>query len=430
MDGDSGGKSGEMKRKKDFVLDTNVFIHDPEALESFEDNDVIIPIMVIEELDDLKSGVGEVPYSARKALRSIGYYSKKGDVSKGVGLPGGGKLRVETIGINYFSENKPDNLIVSCAIELAKDQAKNVILVSKDTGVRIKAEAKGVRAQDYRRDKTSLFQKYGKILNGQDYANGILSVRYFQNSNGDIDRFWDKDSSISIRKRSDVFGVSPKNIEQACALDALTSPDVSIIALTGKAGAGKTFLALAAALHQVTKNKKDRQFEQVIVARPTIPMSGYDLGFLPGDVAEKIDPWMHPIYDNLSALVKNDIDPGPGKNCASRHGGYEELIHQGFLSIVALTYIRGRSLPRKYVIIDEAQNLRPLDVKTIVTRLGEGSKIVFAGDLGQIDTPYLDAESNGLAYLIARLINEPDFCYLNFEKSARSKLADRMAALL
>jgi len=416
------------RRKKTFVLDTNILIHDYNALESFEENDVVIPIKVIEELDNFKSGAGEVPYCARKALRIVGIYSGRGDISRGVRLPGGGCLRVEIDEKNHFREAKSDNLIISCAMALKENHASHVVIVSKDTSVRIKAGTMNVSAQDYKQDKTTLFQKYGSVLTEKDYNNGILSVRY-QCQGEEIYRIWSNDLQCSIRKNRDINGISPKNIGQTCAVDALTSPDISVVALTGKAGSGKTLLALAASLHQMTK-KSGLLYDKVMVARPPVPMNGYDLGFLPGDLLEKIDPWMQPIYDNLEVLYKTPKDTDEHRNIGRReYKSYQYLIDKGFLEIGNLTYIRGRSLPGRYVIIDEAQNLRPLDVKTLVTRLGEGSKIVFTGDLGQIDTPYLNAESNGLAYLIARLINEDDFCYLNLEKSARSTLADRMAIL-
>ncbi len=425
MADESDSNSGE---KKTFVLDTNVLIHDPSALSSFEENDVLIPIMVIEELDNLKSGVGVVPYSARKALKSIWSFMK-GRIVEGAELPGGGKL---TIGIgkrNHFSEKNADNLIISCALDLKKKKVKNVVMISKDAGVRIKSEAMGIQAQDYERDKTSMFSRYGKILNGEDYANGIFSVRYQQLEDGkEILRFWGEGCNCSIRTERSLFGISPKNIEQICAMDALVSPDIHVVALTGRAGTGKTLLALAAALQQTTKN--DPLFDKVVVARPTVPMNGYELGFLPGDLIEKINPWMRPIYDNLEFLTKTSKDKSGNKDTKKNYPNYQYLIDSEVLEIESLTHIRGRTLPKNYIIIDEAQNLRPLDAKTLVTRLGYGSKIIFTGDLDQIDTPYLDKESNGLAFLIARSINEEDFCFLNLEKSVRSDVADRFAKIL
>jgi len=387
----------------------------------------VIPLICIEELDDLKSGYGEVPYSARKALRKIRKYALEGDISEGILLPGGGTLKVISGKENFFIESKPDNLIVSCAIELKNKGASNVIVVSKDAAVMIKSGAMDIPAQDYKRDKTTLFKKYGFVLQNEEYNNGILSVRYQQRGD-DFFRIWGKDSEDIIRIGRELNDISPKNIEQACAIDALTNPDIKVVALTGKAGSGKTLLALAAATHQVTK--KCPLFKKVLVMRPPVPIHGYDMGFLPGDISEKIDPWMQPIYDNLDVLYPTPVDGGESKGARSQHKSYQFLIEKKQLDIGNLTYIRGRSLPEQYIIVDEAQNLRPNDMKTLATRLGEGSKIVFTGDLDQIDTPYLDAESNGLAYLIARLINEEDFCYLRMKKSARSSLADRMAELL
>ncbi|HPN54873.1 MAG TPA: PhoH family protein [Candidatus Moranbacteria bacterium] len=429
MDTESGNKSKKSRKnsgKKTFVLDTNVPIHDYTAPFTFEDNHVVIPIMVIEELDNMKSGFGLIPYSARKALKKI-WDLVKGNVGKEAPLPGGGTLQVIVEKENYFSENNADNLIISSAIGLKNAGVPNVVVISKDTGVRIKAEAMGIPAQDYEKDKSSLFQKYGSVLEKDDYINGILSVRYQVQKNGEILRIWGKDENCPIRKR-DLFGLSPKNIDQICAMDALTSPDIHAVALTGIAGSGKTLLALAASLHQATK--AGNLFDRVIVARPTIGL-GYDLGFLPGDIDEKIDPWMAPIYDNLEFLIKNPDDMSGGKNPQNKnYDGFQFLIDKKILKIAALQHMRGRTLPRTDFIIDESQNTRPIDVKTLATRLGEGSKIVFTGDMDQIDTPYLDAESNGLAHLIAKLINEPDFCYLNLKTSVRSDFADRMARLL
>jgi PhoH-like ATPase len=412
--------------KKTFVLDTNVLIHDPTALLSFKENDVAIPITVIEELDSLKSGTGLVPYSARKALKKIWEILKEGNF-KGAPIPGGGKLSIEINKSNYFEEKNADNSIISCAMELKKKGVKNVVLISKDTGVRVKAMAIKMKSQDYERDKTSLFQRYGKILTKEDYTNGIKSVRYFQENKDTIWRFWEKDERFEIRSARDLEGITPRNIEQICAIDALTCPDIKVVALTGKAGTGKTLLALAAALHQTTKN--DPLFDKVLVARPPVPM-GYEMGFLPGDLSDKIDPWMSPIYDNLEFLIKTSKDTSGNKETKKKYKSYQYLIESGFLEIASLSHMRGRSLPKNCIILDESQNLRPLDAKTMVTRLGEGSKIIFTGDLDQIDTPYLDAESNGLAYLIAKAINEPDFCYIDMQKSERSEIADRYAKIL
>ncbi|MCL4491000.1 MAG: PhoH family protein [Nitrospirae bacterium] len=409
-------------KQKIYVFDTSVFIHDPHALEEFEDNHLVIPIAVVEELDKLK----KENYTARETLRLLDTFCEQGDINKGVSLPEGGTIRVD-VRLKDSPSNKlsADDRIIETALKIKQESDPDapVIIVSKDTSVRIKAEAQKVKAQDYKSDKTTLFQDYGKVHYGaSDYSNGIESVRY--RIEGDrIFRLFGKDSQTPVGRRERLYGLSFKNLEQECAADALISDDISMVALTGKAGAGKTLLALAAGLHLYEKKK----VEQVIVARPVIPM-GKDLGYLPGDIEEKLNPWMQPIFDNLEVLVYTPREEKDSKKV--KYNNVKYLIDSGVVHIEPLTYIRGRSLPRRYMIIDEAQNLRPIDTLTIATRAGEGTRIVFTGDLTQIDSPYLDSESNGLAFLISRYINEPDFCYLNLSKSARSKLAERASELL
>jgi len=415
--------------KKTFVLDTNVLIHDPESIFKFEENNVIIPMPVIEELDKLKKGHGEIAYSARHALKNIDLLRERGNIAGGVLLETGGTVTVEYI--PHLSDAlSPDNKIITTAMRILestnKDKYRPVILVSKDTAVRIKSESVGLYAEDYKNDKTAVFQQYGNVLGDNDYTNGILSVRY-KHSMEDIHRIHGEDKRSRVKRGKSLENIIPKNIEQECAIDALVNPDIEVVALTGSAGTGKTVLALAAGIHQTTK--KSPLYEQVLVARPVVPM-GNDLGYLPGDIDEKLAPWMQPIFDNLEVIVNTPTGQFKDNTAISKYKNYQYLIESGILHIEALTYIRGRSLPKRYFIIDEAQNLRPLDVKTIITRCGEGTKIVFTGDLHQIDTPYLDAMSNGLAYLIGRFINEENFCYLNLKESVRSRLAEQGARLL
>jgi PhoH-like ATPase len=428
---------------KIFVLDTNVLIHDPEAFLYFEDNEVILPITVIEELDKLKRGNGEIPYSARQTLRLIDRYRETGKLSAGVELPNGGILRVVIKEDKHLEKQSNDNKIISTAFSLAihENNSKPVILVSKDTSVRIKADTLGLETQDYLKDKTTVFQKYGAILvdekelksAGEDEngSNGIKSVRYLK-SGDKIFRAYGEDKMELIRRQRSIMNISPKNIEQECAIDALLSTEINVVALTGMAGTGKTLLALAAGLYMCTKSPNKvlsdyiKKFEQVMVARPIVPL-GNDIGFLPGDIQEKLHPWMQPIFDNLDVIVGRSDERGDDRD-PDKSSDY--FIDSGIVQIEPLTYIRGRSLPKRYLIIDEAQNLRPLDVKTIITRCGEGTKVVFTGDLEQIDSPFLDAASNGLAYLINRFIQEENFCYLNLKHSARSSLAEQAAKLL
>ncbi len=420
--------------KKSFVLDTNVLIHDPEAILNFIDNDVILPITVIEELDKLKKGNGEIPYSARQALRLIDSFREKGKLSAGVLMPRGGLLRVVIEEAMHLSKPSNDNKIISAAVSYANktDTPLPVILVSKDTSVRIKADALGLITQDYLKDKTTVFQKYGHIIESEAVSGEIRSVQYLK-SGDKIFRVYGENNMELIRRQRSIMNIAPKNIEQECAIDALLAPQIEVIALTGRAGTGKTLLAIAAGLHFCTKTTHKgsqeyaKRYEQIMVARPIVPL-GNDLGFLPGDVNEKLHPWMQPIYDNLDFIVGTPNEHGDDKETDYRSSDF--LIESGIVHIEPLTYIRGRSLPKRFLIIDEAQNLRPLDVKTIITRCGEGTKVVFTGDLEQIDSPFLDAASNGLAYLINKFIQEENFCYLNLKKSARSALAERAAELL
>ncbi|MBC8412417.1 PhoH family protein, partial [bacterium] len=369
---------------KIFVLDTNVLIHDPEAFLHFDDNEVVLPITVIEELDKLKRGNGEIPYSSRQTLRLIDGFRALGKLSAGVALPNGGMLRV-VLDKDELHLSKPtnDNMIISTAVSLAyaESNPKPVILVSKDTSVRIKADALGLVTQDYMRDKTTVFEKYGSLMQEEDNdkiedEDRIKSVRYMQ-AGDKIFRLYGEDNMELIRRQRSVMSISPKNIDQECAIDALLAPQINVIALTGRAGTGKTLLALAAGLHFCTKppqKEKDhkKRYEQVVVARPIVPL-GNDLGFLPGDVSEKLHPWMEPIYDNLDVIVGTSDEQVDGKDTDYRSSDY--LVESDLIHIEPLTYIRGRSLPNRYLIIDEAQNLRPLDVKTIITRCGEGTKV-------------------------------------------------------
>ncbi|MFZ5906463.1 MAG: PhoH family protein [Nitrospirota bacterium] len=409
--------------EKIYVLDTSVLIHDPDALEKFEDNQIIMPVTVIEELDGLRKGRGWISFSAREALRKIDDRIGDGNKSYDGEKQNGNHFTIVTENGNAKALS-PDDRIIRAAL-LQREQAGNipVILVSKDTAVRIKAEAHGIEAQDYRNDQTELFARYGRLLDTDNYTNGIQSVRY-QLWGDRIFRVWGHDKQMPIKRQRSLAGISPRNREQECAIDALLADDISVVGLTGQAGSGKTLLALAAGIHLYEK----RRHEQIMVSRPVVPM-GNDLGFLPGEIEDKMRPWMQPIFDNLEVIIKTPSERKDDTN-VSKYRSLDYLIDSDIVHIEPLTYIRGRSLPNKFLIVDEAQNLRPLDIKTILTRAGEGTKVVITGDLDQIDTPYLDAYSNGLAYLISRFINEEFFCYLNLRKSARSALAERSAELL
>ncbi len=425
------------KKRKIFVLDTNVLIHDPNSIFSFDEHDVVIPFVVLEELDRLKKGHGDIAASARAALRIIDQLRERGPLTSGIEIGTGGSLYIGTAlssaAATFMDGVLEDNKIIKTALGVVEkqqtDERGNIVpvtLVSKDTTVRIKAEACGLHAEDFESDKTTLFQQYGRVLAETDYTNGIHSIRYLR-AGEDIYRLYGADNHTKIKNGKSLEGISPKNVEQRCAIDALTNPDIEVVALTGSAGTGKTLLALAAGIHQTTK--KSPLYEQVVVARPVVPM-GNDLGYLPGDVNEKLAPWMQPIFDSLEVIVNTPKGYIKDETSTAKYRSFQYLIETGILQIEALTYIRGRSMPLRYFIVDEAQNLRPIDVKTIITRCGEGTKIVLTGDMQQIDTPYLDSKSNGLAYLISRFINEENFCYLNLSCTVRSRLAEQGARLL
>ncbi|MGO9014995.1 MAG: PhoH family protein [Dissulfurispiraceae bacterium] len=426
--------------KKIFVLDTNVLIHDPTSIYKFDNNDITIPFVVIEELDSLKKGRGEIAASARQALRIVDELREKGSLSSGVTMESGGTMTVclpeNNSSPKFLDNGTEDNQIIKTALTITKKEPRDedgnplpVILVSKDTAVRIKAESLGIPVEDYKNDKTSLFKQYGKVLTNGDSTNGIFSQRYLL-SEDSLYKLTGKDRLKVVKRAKELMGIAPRNLEQECAVDALIDPLIEIVALIGNAGTGKTLFALAAGLHQTSQiTRKSALYEQVIVSRPIVPM-GNDLGYLPGDIEEKLTPWMQPIFDNLEVIVNTPKGMIKDRTNASSIRSYQYLIDADLLQVEPLTYIRGRSLPKRYFIIDEAQNLRPIDVKTIVTRCGEGTKIVFTGDLNQIDTPYLDKASNGLAYLISRFINEENFCFINLKSSVRSKLAEQGAQLL
>jgi PhoH-like ATPase len=420
MAGESDGK--ESVGKKTYVLDTNVLIHNPEAIFSFGTSNVVIPLIVIQELDKLKTSIGETGYSARQTLRLVdSLRNHGGKITQGVPLREGGFLFVcNKPKQMLFDEWTPDHEIISTAGELISNNGfGQVVLVSKDTAVRIQADAKEISCEDYKKDKSSIFKNYGRVVL-DDYTNGIKSVRY-QLRGDELFRWNAIDSLKKIERERSVMGITPRNVNQECALDALRSPEIPVVALTGTAGAGKTLLALAVAVYQTTKS--DKLYNQVLVARPTIPMGGMnkDIGYLPGDIKEKLAPWMQPIIDNLEVVIQEQ----------EKNYGYQYLLDTDIIHIESLAHIRGRSLPKRYFIIDEAQNLTPKEIKAIVSRCGEGTKVVLTGDLDQIDTPYLDAESNGLAYLIGKYIKEQeDFCYIHLPESVRSSVAETAARLL
>ncbi|WP_165020481.1 MULTISPECIES: PhoH family protein [unclassified Dysgonomonas] len=439
-------------KKKNFVLDTNVILHDFRCLDNFEENDIYIPIIVLEELDKFKKGNEQINYNAREFLRQLDAITDDDLFSKGAAMGNGmGKLYVET-GMKsqpkvsaIFPEMIPDHRILATLMDISeRDPKTKTILVTKDINLRMKARAIGLLTEDYINDKVPdvfLFEKEHKTF--KDMDSSVIDRLYTQAEGIDISEF-DLDSPVNpnecfimkngkksalarfnpftnkIKKieKQVAYGIQPRNAEQAFALEVLLDPNVKLVALTGKAGTGKTLLALAAAL------KQHENYEQILLARPIVALGNKELGFLPGDEKQKIAPYMQPLFDNL-LVIRNSLSYG-----SAEARSIEEMQKNKKLEIEALAYIRGRSLSEMVCIIDEAQNLTPHEIKTIITRAGEGTKMIFAGDLQQIDSPYLDAQSNGLAYVIDKMTGQDLFAHVNLLKGERSRLSELASTLL
>ncbi|MDA3882799.1 MAG: PhoH family protein [Bacteroidales bacterium] len=441
------------KKKKVFVLDTNVILHDHRAIYSFEENDIVIPITVLEELDKFKKGHDELNWSARQFTRELDKLAGDKLFSDGVDLgEHRGKLYVHTHGEypsivqNAFREQIPDHRILATAyVTQEKFIDRNVILVTKDINLRMKAKSIGVVSEDYENDKlqdlnrieegipvvenvdsalvSKLYSKKGSISLTPEEV-GIphpKSHDYFilKSDKSSVICYYNPYEKVITRVvKRQIFGIEPRNAEQTFAFHALTNPDIKLVAITGRAGTGKTLVALAAALEQ------HEMYEQILLARPIVALANKDLGFLPGAEKDKIRPYMLPLFDNLNVIKQNLHSNGEQVNLI------DELQKSGALEISPLAYIRGRSLPKVFFIIDEAQNLTPHEVKTIITRAGEGTKIIFTGDIQQIDSPYLDAFSNGLSHLSTKMKGQKLFTHINLIKGERSELAELASMLL
>lgn len=441
-----------LKKRKMFVLDTNVILHDSSCIEYFEEHDIILPITVLEELDQFKKGKETINFQAREFLRTLDVLSGDNLFNGGVSLgPDRGRLfiRLEQkmhpdLHLN-FSDHKVDHRILNIAHHLDQENPdRQVILVSKDVNLRMKAKSIGLTAQDYTTDyvknintlytgcrveeniSSSLIDTMYQVPYSFEAdhlltQNPLLPNEYCILKNGSksaLGVFDIRTNCINRVEKTSVYGISPRNAEQTFAMNAILNDQINLVSISGKAGTGKTLLALAGAL------EKRRNYRQIFLARPVVPLSNKDIGYLPGDVDSKLGPYMQPMYDNLS-VIQNQF-----KESSAKYKQIKTFLEEEKLVIAPLAYIRGRSLERIFFIVDEAQNLTPLEVKTIITRAGEGTKMVFTGDIFQIDHPYLDSQSNGLSYLIEKMQGQRLYAHINLESGERSELAELASNLL
>jgi len=430
---------------KTFVIDTNVFIHRPDAILSFRDNEIVIPLWVLEELDNLKKGRDERGRAARESIRMLDEIGRHGNLREGVRMDNGSMLKVEIGQVRdiegfpaELEPGKSDNRILLTAYGLQR-AGKQVFFVSKDISARLKATALGIKAVDYERQKVDIHTLYrgyieidasqeslaelkgnGRIpWNSRLTPNEFVVLREAKSGETALCRYNNPEAGLElVPKLSSVCGINALNRHQEMALNLLLDDRLSLVTLVGKAGTGKTLLALAAGLR---KALDDQRFSRVLLARPIIPM-GKDIGYLPGDKIDKLSNWMQPVYDNLEYILSVDKK--------LREQSVDALVNRRLIEIEALTYIRGRSLPNQFIIIDEAQNLSPHEVKTVVSRAGTGTKVILTGDPFQIDNPYLDSNSNGLTFLVEAFRGQEVFGHVTLEKSERSPLAELAAELL
>lgn len=438
-----------VKRKKIYVLDTSVILHSHDSIMNFEENDIGIPITVLEELDQMKKGNDTINFAAREFIRMIDELSSGKMLNNWISLNGKNKGSFKVLvdystKNNIFNDEINDHKILDSALNLQKkEKNKSIILVSKDINLRLKAKSLNLKAEDYKTGKIKNLHSLeieSQIINGiKDkiiddlyinssiqkeviFPNKTLSNNTYyvlKNSKKSTLAYYDSKKNVFERvKRGDVSGVKPRNAEQAFAIHALTNPNIPLVSLNGVAGTGKTLLALASAISQ------RRNFKQIFVARPIVPLSNKDLGYLPGDISSKINPYMEPLWDNFK-FIQNQF-----KGSSKEFKALKNMIESEKLVIQPLAFIRGRSFSNIFFIVDEAQNLTPHEIKTIISRAGENTKIVFSGDINQIDTPYLDSQSNGLSYLIDKLKSQSLYSHVTLRKGERSELANLANELL
>ncbi len=443
------------KTAKTFILDTNVILHDASCILQFEENDIVIPLAVIEEIDHFKRGSQVINLNAREFARTLDNLTGNALFNGGVSLGRGkGKVKIAiTKGLSdeireVFREDTHDHRILSTAYELkmASKDPNSVILVTKDVNLRMKAKAIGVLSEDYTTDHIGnieelysgkdILEDFNDELLNKIYQipfkipakevikkdkNGAFPNKFYiiRNKNRSVLGYLDSQKEMVERiDKNPAYGIMPRNAEQTFAMNALTNKNIPLVSITGKAGTGKTLLALASAL------AVKKEYRQIYIARPVIPLSNKDIGYLPGDVDSKLAPYMQPLWDNLKVI--QDQYPDTDKH----HQAISNMVKEEKLLVEPLSYIRGRSLQRIFFIVDEAQNLTPHEIKTIITRVGEGTKIVFTGDIYQIDHPYLDSMSNGLSYLIEHFKGQKLYAHINLEKGERSELAELASNLL
>jgi PhoH-like ATPase len=439
-------------KKKIFVLDTSVIIYSHDAIMNFAEHDVAIPITVLEELDNFKKGNDIKNFEAREFIRTIEKISKGQKLQNWIPINGKGKGRFKVLMSSHsemdaekiFDEKKPDHKILNAALQLQLENADDhVILVSKDVNLRLKAKSLNLLAEDYETGKiknvSTLYTGKSVVTNAEsDLINHLYEQKtcdvksvlkrkrpvahnYFiikSDRKSGLAYYNPTSKLIELVEKRPVYGIKPRNAEQTFAIHALLNPAVRLISITGVAGTGKTLLALASALEQ------RREFRQIYLARPIVPLSNKDIGYLPGDVKSKLNPYMEPLWDNMK-FIQNQFSDSD-----KEYKRLTEMVNKEKLVITPLAYIRGRSLSNIFFIVDEAQNLTPHEVKTIISRAGENTKIVFTGDIYQIDTPYLDSQSNGLSYLIDRIQGNPLYAHITLEKGERSELANLANELL
>lgn len=446
-------KKKKVENRKIFILDTSVILHDHQAVNQFEEHDVAIPISVLEELDSFKKGNDTINFEARQFIRFVDKLSEGNSLNQWIQLspdrPSCFTVVMQESGtaeqnaVKIFGDRKADHLILNAALFIKQEYSdRPVILVTKDVNLRLKARSLDLQSEDYETGKIQNLEglyrgiaqleleesevidkihqmesvHYSEVLKSEPYNNHYFIIKNHRSST--LAYYNPETKNLDRVEKRHAYGIKPRNAEQTFAMHALFNNNIKLVTIQGVAGTGKTLIALAAALEQRSN------FRQIYLARPIVPLNNKDIGFLPGDIKAKINPYMEPLWDNLK-VIQNQYSEN-----SKEYQKIKELVDNEKLLVTPLAYIRGRSFANIIFIVDEAQNLTPLEVKTIITRAGEGTKIIFTGDINQIDTPYLDSQSNGLSFMIDRLMGQPLYAHITLEKGERSELANLANELL